>query len=258
MRATPLFAALGTLFLATGAMARTETGSFLNVPAMRPEQLVQAVRHDPEVRDRFQRHFGMGTEQLVRLFKSLKLRKLERDGVYDVYNVREDGVVRRRLFTLRKGTVVFADASGRPILKQSCGNPLFAGELARQPFTSRLTGLDTPGDLQELALEEPPALAMASMEDALEPPIDMVAEQVIDEAPDAVDIPANDVRPPAIRPVLPGGPSLSFLPILIAPGFMPPDGGGGEGEAPPVPAPAPLLALATGLTMLAGRRRRKA
>src|SRR5687768_275760 len=86
---------------------RPEPNAFLNKPAHTTTQLVTQVKNDPQVASRFMRHFNMDRRELVSYLASLRLVKLPEDGHYKVYNVHPDGVIRARLFHLKKGTLMW-------------------------------------------------------------------------------------------------------------------------------------------------------
>jgi hypothetical protein len=237
--------------------ARTETGSFLNKHAWKSNELVQQLQHQQSVQERYVRHYGKSVSEIRTLFASLHLAKLNKDLMTTVYSVRDDGVVRARMFHLKKGTLVFADLSGRAVLKHSCGNPMNAGsEYQQVPITSDLIGEDAP--LKDLMLE-PETVAV---DDAL------IAEQPTPDIPQIVDeTMTTAVEPQLIGPedaALVSMPSFSFpgwLPLLggalLVPGA--PGGGGGpsDNEPPPVPEPVSMALLGVGAAVMVARKRRR-
>jgi PEP-CTERM motif len=118
---------LMTVVLAAAlAQAHVEPGSFLNKPARTVNQLVAQTERDPQVLDRYERHFQMSKGDLISYFEHLHVSKLQSTGSYVVYNVHDDEVIRARVFRLKAGMPIFADDSGKAILKISCGNPMVA------------------------------------------------------------------------------------------------------------------------------------
>lgn len=118
---------LTTVALAAAlAQAHVEPGSFLNKPAHTVNALVAQTEHDPQVMDRYERHFQMSKSDVITYFEKLHVSKIMNTGSYVVYNCHDDEVIRARVFRLKAGTPVFADDNGKPILKISCGNPMVA------------------------------------------------------------------------------------------------------------------------------------
>lgn len=99
-------------------------GSYLSTPAVSTKQLLDQLDSNPELMKRYLRVFRDSTPREVRnKLGSLKLIRMERDTVYDVYYWHQDGEGYRRR-NVKKGTYVFVDDEGKPILVQVCGNPL--------------------------------------------------------------------------------------------------------------------------------------
>src|SRR5512133_2971328 len=63
--------------LASGA--RPEPNAFLNKRADSIPQLVQEVRSDDEVADRYARHFGKSRDELIQYFSTLHLARINED-----------------------------------------------------------------------------------------------------------------------------------------------------------------------------------
>ncbi|MEJ5170045.1 MAG: DUF6777 domain-containing protein [Fimbriimonadales bacterium] len=229
-------------FLAAAlALGRPEPNAFLNRPARTVGQLVRQVRSDPEVRDRFQRHYHLTFRELTEFLSGLRVARLERDGLYPVFNCRPDGVIRYRLLRLRRGTLVFADRHGRPVLKLLCGNPIGAvpqdallGSEPRPWVGGETSELRTVGD-QLAAPDAAEDLYLAELSPPEAPAIDVVGGES----------PAEILEPglPILSGGGPGGiPVWPFLPPIVPL----PDGGGGGGEpiGPPVIAEPSTLGLA--------------
>lgn len=211
------------------------TGAFLRKPAYKTADLVAAVRQDPIVADRYVRHFRMSKSQLVDYFSSLKLAKLDMGGAYTVYNV-HDSILRSRVLTLKKGTLVFADVTGRPILQQVCGNPMVwrippvaAEPIVAAPATGDITSEVEPGTA---------VIAGAS-----------VAEPGLGEIP---------VTPPAIPPTMTSRNNSGLLLIPLILGIGAATLLNQDDDCPPVPEPATMTVLAVGGAALLRKRRKKA
>lgn len=221
------------------AFARPEPNAFLNHRVSSVTGLVTQVRTDDEVADRFERHFGMSQSALVDYFSGLHLATLNEDGTYMVYSVPKDGVIKAHVERLDKGTKVFADANGMPILKASCGNALVPGSTAQMPVLS------------------PGVPAMAQTLRAVD--VTTVAGTPVPETNYVAMAPP---QPVALQPATPpqvntGSSNQNFaLPAALAAlgggaAFM--VGGGGSA---PVPEPATIFVLAAAVGGLCLRRRK--
>lgn len=225
-------AGLTTMVVAAEAMP---TGAFLRKPAYKVSDLVTAVRTDPIVSDRYVRHFRMSKTQLVEYFSTLRLAKLDQGGAYTVYNV-HNSVLRSRVLNLKKGTLVFADASGRPILQQVCGNPMVwrVPPVAAEPIVSA----PATGDVTTAVDESTAVVAGAT-----------VAEPSIAPVP---EIPPTFTPPSITRRDNTG---LLFIPLLIGVGVL--AFNQGDDDCPPVPEPATMTALVVGGAAVLRRRKKK-
>lgn len=111
--------------------SRVEPNSFLSKRADTISQLVNEVGSDRTVADRYERHFGKTKSEISAYFGTLHLARLNEDGTFMIYSVDDKGVIKAHPQRLKTGTKVFADASGMPILKASCGNAMVSGSNAQ-------------------------------------------------------------------------------------------------------------------------------
>jgi len=134
--------------------------SFLNYHAANISELSQEVTVDPQVRGRLAKHFHITQGQMqTYIRRNLVLRHLSHAGTYRVACVRRDGSEYYIEQRLPAGTPVFASrATGQPILKLACGNPmvsalpatvfpnkpLVAAKLASTPVTMADVDINTP------------------------------------------------------------------------------------------------------------------
>ena len=118
-------AALATPHPATPHLA-VPPESFLNYHAASVSELSQEVSVDPQVRARLARHFHVTPTQMqTYIHRNLVLRRLPQAGTYRVACVRRDGSEYYVNSHLPAGTPVFVSrATGQPILKLACGNPM--------------------------------------------------------------------------------------------------------------------------------------
>jgi len=233
---------------AKDASPQMEHNAFLRKPVFSANGLAAQVGSDPTVLKRYERHFVLNKDVLKEYFTKLELMPLRETRRYLVYNVDSKFRINKKMLILQKGTLVFADKNGKPILKRTCGNPMVAylppkGQIAAKfiPPKYAISGID--------AVESPIVYAMASEpEPMVEPTITPV------EPPVTVPAPPVEPLPPAL-PALPGAfiPALPWWPIAVLP-FIPGGGGGGPTD-PPVPEPMSIAVLGMGVSSLLMRRR---
>jgi hypothetical protein len=134
--------------------------SFLNYHAANIRELSQEVTLDPQVRVRLAKHYHITQAQMTTyIHNNLALRRLPHAGTYRVACVRRDGSEYYLEEHLPAGTLIFASrATGQPILKLACGNPmastlpvtvfpnkpLAAPKLASAPVTMASADLNAP------------------------------------------------------------------------------------------------------------------
>lgn len=223
------------------ATAAVPRGAFIRRPVQNVPDLVAHVKQDPIVMDRMVRHFRMSPGQITTYFSSLHMAKLAKDGVYLVFNVHADNVLRGRYFKLKKGTMVFADSTGRPILKKECGNPMV---LRLPPIVAESPTTNPTGPREIVQGDVSSSEELAVME------------------PSVLPVPAAPPVAPPIRPQVAGGfvggggGGFGILPIFL--------GLGGLGmlikkddcDVPPIPEPATLAVLAFGASAVVLRKKR--
>ncbi|HTQ11273.1 MAG TPA: hypothetical protein VMI31_14505, partial [Fimbriimonadaceae bacterium] len=140
---------------------RVERNSFLATKADSVEALVHETATDRAVLDRFERHFGMSRQEILSYFGTLHLARLNEAGVYRIYSVNDQGVILSHMETLKAGDRVFADQSGKPILKARCGNAMVPGSTMMQALVSPVVA-GTEG-MQAVTLTTPESQELAMM-----------------------------------------------------------------------------------------------
>lgn len=242
-----MFGAL-VVTLVSSAQARTDPNSFINRPAPTHEALMKAVQSDPVVLDRYMRHFAMTRHELIAYFSTLRLKRLTHTNPYTVYNVPDSGVLRSKTLTFRKGTLVWIDAAGKPVLKESCGNPLTRGP--NKPVSvDEVMIVDMPIEIRPPAMETELIVARIESPEPAVPQI--VPDTPTTTPPIRQEPPTPPAEPPAPPPAFKIPPFLFVIPPFIA---IIPKGGGHT--PPPVPEPGALIVLAAGVGMLVARRAR--
>lgn len=245
--------------------------SFLNHHAGSVHALAQEVSLDPAVRRRLANHFNVTEGQMARyVSRNLVLTRLKRAGSYRVACVRPNGHEYWINAHLPAGTPVFASrATGQPILKLACGNPMVA-TLPQDLAAADDKALAAPPQLASVAA---PGATPAEVAPQLAPgdsPLVMTAASVADgtlDVPAVVQVAgytdsltslasashANSLLPALLGLLGAGGvaaashhgggssapsaaPFLPSAPILPSPG---PPGLTTVPAQPPVPAPVP-------------------
>jgi len=238
-----LATALTIVAIASIAAARTEPNSFLNRPANTLPALKAQLASDRQVMDRFMRHFGMTREQVMTMVSGLKLARLPQDGVYLVYNCSDNEEIRARVMFYRRGTLVWVDAMGNPVLKVSCANPMVRGsDRGVQPTTATVAPTVT-SETRPMAAPGGETLVMSATVDSTVPGI-----------PEASPLAFNAGAAPGIPELSRRSSSGLFaLAPLAALGFI---GSRDRNPPPPVPEPTTFVALGLGAAVMAARKRR--
>lgn len=225
--------AFGVLAAAHGRM---EPNSFLRQPAPTAPALMKQISTDAVVMDRYMRHFSMTESEVKNYFSTLRLDTLKAEGVYSVYNVPKSGELRARYFRLRKGTKVWVDITGEPVLKESCGNPMTKGPNRRKDEEVTLHDAEKP--IRPSVAEEDQVFVKNTL---LEPEIPMLLPDtpVVAEPPPIVTTTAEAPNVFAPSPQIPK--ILVLIPPILAGTIRPK-----RNSPPPVPEPASVLVLAVG------------
>jgi hypothetical protein len=208
----------------------------------------------------------MNDQQLSQYFGTLRRSTVPTSRRYLVWHVNPDGTISSRNLLLKKGTGVFVDRGGRIVLKESCGNPMVSGEVARRDLTESKPPVTAPAE--EVAVIQPTAPeVIATQPDVIAPAV--IPPAVVETAPPVVTaappvvIPETTAVAPPIIPAasVGGGGGGNFLPFLAIPvlgGAILGGGHGGGGHTPPpVPEPSSIVALTAGIGLVMARRRKK-
>lgn len=248
-----LFLVLMMALGCTIALARPDRNAFLNQKATSVGQLINQVRRDPEVMDRYRRHFAMTDREVVSFFSGLRLARLTVAGAYNVYSVPPGGYIKAHVQKLRLGTPVYADAFGNPILIVKCGNPLTLGpkapEAANEPDPVALKRKKTE-ELRELQTEQQDFLEFGEL-------VVMTPDDVAQPSEPNEEIITTQQSPIPIIPA--GGPIGGWILGLLGSGLIIGGGGGDDGGGETVvPEPTTLGVIAVaGVGMLLRRRTRR-
>jgi len=131
--------------------------SFINQHVASMSQMSQQVTLDPVVRRRLARHFHTSGPAVVRYIQNnLILKKTTTARYYQVYCISRTGREYTVNSRLPAGAPVFVmRATGKPILKLACGNPM----VAVLPLVRTKINPNTPPELASVPMPAPIALA---------------------------------------------------------------------------------------------------
>ncbi len=246
--ATRLVIALAlVVVLASVAYAeRTPPGSFVKYRVSTVKALAQQIRTDSVARKRFAQHFKI-PEALVadRFEKTLQMVTIKKPMRTTMWYVAKNSSVQKKTKLLPKGTVVFADKGGKPILAWSCANPM-TPRLNAPKGTNKV--VSTPPDEDEIVkpfTETVTGTAITSTPEVISP---VAAPALGAPALDAVTLPAI-----AAPPVLESSSGIGALGALAAAGSL--VGFSGHGDSvptPPVPEPSAAMVLSMGMALVGG------
>jgi hypothetical protein len=223
------------MVLAGAAFGRPDLNAFLNHNVETTAELVAQVKRDPEVADRFMRHYGMTKAELIAFLSTLHVDTIKQEGIYGVYSVPEGGKIRLNLQHLKKGHRIFARPDGTPELIHLCANPMSLGPkqviaLNRTPVTST-----------EVVADEVPMQIMTEVSPEFEPLAAISPGE-----------PTYTFATPEETPIpIPISGGFNLLPLALG-GLAFLDHGGGN---PPVPEPMTMAAFGVGVALLGLRRR---
>lgn len=235
--------------------ARSEPNSFLSKSAWTHDALMTQVKTDAKVMSRFTRHFGMSRAEVIDTLGRLRAGTLRQDGVYLVYNCNDNEEIRAKVIFYKKGTKVWEDANGTPILKMSCANPMVRG---------------TDDQLAVLQPEVNPSdnlRPVSVVDDGA--PVGEVETDIVAVEPDssAQVLGAAAVAVPAIGSSAVAG-AAAFNPLVLTPlaglGLIRTNRDGdptppvSPPPPPPVPEPATMLLLGAAAGAMALRRAKQA
>jgi hypothetical protein len=217
--------------IAAFAQSNLPTNSYLDKRVNTTSELINQLRNDPVVMDRYRRHFAMTSDEVITYLSTLRVTTLDKDGVYTVYGVpHSSGDFHAHLRLLKKGEPVFIEPDGTAVLQLVCGNPLILGP--KKPVIAN------------------PVVAATG-------PVAGTKETPVEATPTVSPGTPISETPPVGPPIIPSAPphAASVVPLLLglagAIGIFPHTHG-----HPPVPEPMSMVVMAGGLAIMAARRRK--
>ncbi len=223
------------------ASQRVEPNAFLAKKVTSVSTLIDQVSTDAEVADRYERHFGKSKSEVIRLFTTLHLARLNNAGTYRIYSVLPNGSIKAHAEKLKAGTRVFADASGMPILKMSCGNAMLTGSDTQS--TALLPSVTQPNaNMQAVSLTTPDSQIVANQTPVITPgsPI-ALSPEFPGDSPNSVSRNQGFGVVPILLAAFGGAASIPI---------------GSSGGNTPVPEPATIVVMAGMLVALKMRRKK--
>jgi len=231
-------------FAVASASQRAETNAFLATHVNSVSQLIEEVSRDGAVADRYERHFGKKKSELVVFFGTLHTARLNSAGTYRIYSVLDNGSIKAHVERLKAGTRVFADASGMPVLKLSCGNAMMTGTDAQTTALSpSVTGQTNV--LQTVSLTTPESQIVTNQSEVLTPGSPIALSPEFPNSPGQVSTGNRNqgyAGLPALLAAIGGAAGVSI---------------GSHGGSTPVPEPATVVVMIGMIAAIKLRRRNK-
>ncbi|MFN8139912.1 MAG: DUF6777 domain-containing protein [Fimbriimonadales bacterium] len=231
--------------LAPAGLAQLGPSAYLARPAPTKNELLAQVKSNPTVLDRFCRHFQLSKDGVLQMLSGLHKTALTKDTTVEMWGVpAKTGVFRMKKVVLKRGTTVWADSTGNPILRVSCGNPLVRMDEASEPQVA--PAVSRAGDVKPVA-----APSGTKVEEMLAP---APVEPMLPALPETewVETPLN-TGPISVTELQPsrfdGGGLFALLPSLLI-GLRT----GGDNK---IPEPATIFIVATGASLVLARAKRR-
>lgn len=229
---------------------RPEPNAFIEKSCPTHEALMEHLKANDVVMGRYMRHFGMTRQQVLEYVGTFHMDTLKQDGVYLVYNTPESNEIHSRSIFYKKGTKVWVDSMGNPVMKVSCGNPMVRGT-----DVQLVPGTPLEGQADVMPMEAPVAGETA--------PVDVEA---VENLPlEAAPLPAAPTQLPASVEGVSRGGGAGWLALLPLAGLATIHSGGGDDhpacnpKTNPncVPEPFTMVLMGTGAAGLIVKKLRK-
>jgi len=229
--------------LAAAFAAAVPPNSYLARSARNRAALIEQVRTEPAVMDRYMRHFSMSEAEVLDYLGTLTLRPIGKGGVYRVFGVPRNGKIRWTSQKLSKNELVWFDAEGQPTLQAVCGNPMHLGP-KRAIMSETLSSAPVTVPEDTVAMTTVPSTPVM---------VNPVMATSIPPTPVAIEttyLPEGEVAGSSSRG---GGWFGALVPAAAVVGIITQ-----RDSNDPVPEPATMLVLATGAAAVVAKRRKAA
>lgn len=227
---------------------RTPPGSFLKYRATTVQELTNQIKKDPIIQARYSKHFHKSVkDMLTDLSNGICLISIKNPVKVTSFYISKSGKIYSKQKLLPRGTLVFANSKGIPIIAWSCGNPLTTKLPKHVAPVSPIEEKTTPA-VEEIVtpMETPAPIA----EYVIGAPEEIIAPAVpLEVVSDAVEIAPVVVVPPE-----------SFDAMLLVPAFaavIPLTDKGRKIYPPAVPEPNSIIVLGSLVSLLFLRTRQK-
>lgn len=261
-----LLTILGLTFSSIASTKMMPSGSFLNEPVQTTKQLVSQLQTDVVVARRYKQQFGVPDNKIIDYFKgNLRASTLKKAGKYNVYYYSRK--ITKRVERLIKGTRVFVNLQGKPVLKMRCGNPLVSQlrQVPKQPakppvkkVTTNISKPVVPTPVVPTLVDEVPLTTAIQTVEVIEAEIPPLIPPGVTEIIPIEEtlpglVPVQEVPVAAIPAAVTSSTSSEWFLAPIGIGFVLflSNQGGGNEQPPTVPEPSSMMALATGICSMA-------
>ena len=197
MRAKAVFLSLAIVGAILGSASGTQAkpaqqGAFLTEYAGSVDSIFQQVEANRLVALRYAKHFKMDPASVLVYFRSeLSMATLDNSASMKVYFIGDSSRIEDESREFNKGTKVFVDSQGVPILEFGTGNPLGTSlEPAKPP--EKIINANNPQAGQQAGSTVSQATPVTQPQDALTAPVPGTTQPVV--------TPTGDVTPPVVTP----------------------------------------------------------
>jgi hypothetical protein len=248
--------------------------SFLRIQTDSAEELARVLNTNPTARRNLAKYFHTSEVEIVEYVKNnLVLKTLEEDMVVTNHGVTKKGYIYPVKTRIKKGNRIWVDKNtGEPVLKWLCTNPV----VSKLPLTPRVVKVEkmvpapTSGRIAQQE-EAAPAVAADPAPEAVAMPVEPRAEVVepvaevitpVESVPAPVSV-VNEIKAPAAV-AIPVRPVFHLNNVAVPAALILSQVGGPSNNRPSptprpntIPEPGTLVLCATGIGLLAARRRKK-
>lgn len=219
---------------------KTPPGSFLKYRAYTSEELTKQILNNSIIGKRYSLHFKQSPKEIVaNISNELCLISIKKPIKVYSYYISKSGKIHKKQKLLSRGTLVFADNKGTPIIAWACGNPLSA----QLPAIVDRKNIIPANPIEPIIekIEESPVPLISPIES---PVIDIVEDVLIFPPAESIEIiPIDNEIISPILSITETMPSTFLLPgfVAVLPFIA------GEKEINPIVIPEPNCGIIIGL-----------